>query len=178
MKDLLTNGTLNRRYAKVILHKKQWSERWSYSNRMVLIMLIVSSSDWMVLFFLLLFVFFLVTVVVSTDRYAFYGWAGEYSIWTLNENFSFLSLIMKQHWQCPRRWWPLQCSGKVSPEWWVPPHLHLFPEGQSLRENMIAPLEWWHLLEFLWGNRVTNFQAVNAYLCTTEDLLESYHRLP
>jgi hypothetical protein len=81
-------------------------------------------------------------------------------------------------WQCPRRWWSSQCSGKVSRKWWVPCYLHLFPEPQSLRAHMIVPHELWHLLEFLWGSRVTDLQAANAYLFTTSDLLESYHKLP
>jgi hypothetical protein len=70
------------------------ARRWLHFDRMVLIMLIVSLGDWLVLFFLHLFFFFLVTIVVSAGRYAFYGWVGEYSIRSLNENF--LSLIVKQ----------------------------------------------------------------------------------
>jgi hypothetical protein len=60
----------------------------------------------------------------------------------------------------------------------VPSHLRLFPRPQSLWKHMIVPLKWWHLQVLPWGSRVTDLQATTAYLCTTKDLLESYHRLP
>jgi hypothetical protein len=68
VEDLLTNGTLDCQYARVILLcKERWSEEVVVLRMIVLIMLIVSSGDWLVLFFLLLlFFFFLVTTVVSS----------------------------------------------------------------------------------------------------------------
>jgi hypothetical protein len=72
---------------------------------------------------------------------------------------------------CPRRWWPLQCSGKVSPRWWVPFHLYLFSKPQSLRKHTIVPFVWWRLQELPWDSRVTDLRAASAYsYCSGFDL--------
>jgi hypothetical protein len=70
VKDFLSNGTLDCRYARIILLSKEWwSEEVVVLRLDGLIMLIVSLGDWLVLLFLLL----LVIVVVSLGRYAFCG---------------------------------------------------------------------------------------------------------
>ena len=71
------------------------ARRWSYSDRSVLIMLTDSSCGCLALFFLLLLLFFLLVIVVSLGRYYIYGCLGDCNIRFLNENFSFLSLIVK-----------------------------------------------------------------------------------
>jgi hypothetical protein len=72
------------------------ARRWSYSDQSVLIMLTDSSGDCLILFFLLFRLFFFLVTVVSSGRYAFCGWLGDCKIHFLKENFSFLSLIVKQ----------------------------------------------------------------------------------
>ena len=72
------------------------ASRWSYSDQSVLIMLIDSSCGCLVLVFLLLQLFFFLFIVVSSGRYDICGCPGDCKIRFLKENFSFLSLIVKQ----------------------------------------------------------------------------------
>jgi hypothetical protein len=73
VEDLLTNSTLDRRYARIILlSKKWWSEEVVVLRSDGVDYVDCLFSDGLVLFFLLLlFFFFLVTIVVSSGIYAF-----------------------------------------------------------------------------------------------------------
>jgi len=71
------------------------ARRWLYSDQSVLIILTNSSCDFLALFFLLLLLFFFLVTVVSSGKYSVYGCPGEWCMRFLNENFSFLSLIVK-----------------------------------------------------------------------------------
>jgi hypothetical protein len=55
-----------------------------------------SSGDCLTLFFLLLLLFFFLVTVVSSGGYNVYGCSEDCRIQFLKENFSFLSLIVKQ----------------------------------------------------------------------------------
>ena len=70
--------------------------RWSYSDRSVLIMLTDSSWGCLALFFLVLLLFFFLVTIVSLGTYGVCGCPGDCRMRFLKENFSFLSLIVKQ----------------------------------------------------------------------------------
>ena len=72
------------------------ARKWSYSDLSVLIILTDSSCDCLALFFLLLLLFFFLVIVVSSGRYDICECPGDCRMQFLNENFSFLSLIVKQ----------------------------------------------------------------------------------
>ena len=72
------------------------ARRWLYSDLSVLIMLTDSSCGCQTLFFLLLLLFFFLVTIVSSDGYGVYGCPGDCRIQFLKQNFSFLSLIVKQ----------------------------------------------------------------------------------
>ena len=72
------------------------ARRWLYSDQSVLIMLTDSSCDCLALFFLLLMLFFFLVIVVSSARYDICGCLGDRKMRFLKENFSFLSMIVKQ----------------------------------------------------------------------------------